>query len=705
MVIQADPCVLRGVPEFFETTLGECLQARTESLTTFRELGPPDLCHVVKTNPKSTISQIGSYHFVLGVDASSSATFSAYLNSLTYMLGLAGGKANPWKITGGTYCCFNAFSRVDLRVDIKIPGGVEAYVIDLRGDKHEITNSAAIWQETYVSAVLRAIHDDQMEEGVEPLLGLRKLDPLPTIKLEKRFLEAAAAEYFKGWQLGSKSEVQVPTVSSNHLVDGILKYFTNAGRLHDASAFFSTLFVEDPEVGAVLAQTYLGSDEELKAVKVMYEASQKFPVPYYLLIVQAGFLCTKKQYDKALRLAKLAVTRAPSEYIVWEKLAEIYMEIEDYESALLSLNSCPMFTFTEKDAHRLPAPARVHLPLKPDPATLTVPYDPKTGPNHHGTLAEENDPREAEVHPELKRLPSLTLRGTFSRAYKILTKIAHKVGWDELLKYRSKVFVMEDEYRIHRAIAEEESQNVTTQLSKQDEEEELTMENISLDDNNSDTSPKKKGRIAIDDLVKKASANPNLKNAFEQPGATRVANNPRLPFTGVNFTFKHKRLCEKWLDNLFMVLYNDLRIFTALKQELGLYKKELQTVTTASTSNMNISTHRKTAAEWEIFANLSLRLHKIEDAKDALKISLDQRLSTQALLTVTKLYAEEGNITPCLQCVVRLVSCLERTFNEEVYPSPVASSIFKLISINGLAKVQNALVALNVPQSTYRNIT
>jgi len=31
--------------------------------------------------------------------------------------------------------CFNAFSRVDVRVDVKIPGGVEAYVIDLRGER------------------------------------------------------------------------------------------------------------------------------------------------------------------------------------------------------------------------------------------------------------------------------------------------------------------------------------------------------------------------------------------------------------------------------------------------------------------------------------------------------------------------------------------------------------------------------------------
>lgn len=57
----------RDVPEFFEVELGESLIARTEILgmlsrpvfidilshglcsATFRELGPPDLCHTVKS--------------------------------------------------------------------------------------------------------------------------------------------------------------------------------------------------------------------------------------------------------------------------------------------------------------------------------------------------------------------------------------------------------------------------------------------------------------------------------------------------------------------------------------------------------------------------------------------------------------------------------------------------------------------------------
>lgn len=33
------------------------------------------------------------------------------------------------------HSCFNAFSRVDVRVEVKIPGGVESYYVDVRGER------------------------------------------------------------------------------------------------------------------------------------------------------------------------------------------------------------------------------------------------------------------------------------------------------------------------------------------------------------------------------------------------------------------------------------------------------------------------------------------------------------------------------------------------------------------------------------------
>jgi len=62
------------------------------------------------------------------------------------------------------------------------------------------------------------------------------------------------------------------------------------------------------------------------------------------------------------------------------------------------------------------------------------------------------------------------------KAYALLIQIVSKVGWDELLRYRSNAFVMEEEYRVQRAVAEEREKNRVQEVrmnadSGKDEEE------------------------------------------------------------------------------------------------------------------------------------------------------------------------------------------------------------------------------------------
>jgi hypothetical protein len=87
---------------------------------------------------------MSSYHYVLGVDTSSSASIAAYVNSLTYSLESSVGwfRSNPWKITRSVYCSYNSFSGVDVRVEARIPGGVTAYAITSTGAKY--------WKDTCV---------------------------------------------------------------------------------------------------------------------------------------------------------------------------------------------------------------------------------------------------------------------------------------------------------------------------------------------------------------------------------------------------------------------------------------------------------------------------------------------------------------------------------------------------------------------------
>lgn len=180
-------------------------------------------------------------------------------------------------------------------------------------------------------------------------------------------------------------------------------------------------------------------DQEIRAVKIINSALKANPQSYPLLHAQTDFLLSKSRPDWAQLVAQQAVNSAPSEFVTWAKLTETYIELGHFDSALLTLNSCPMFTFNERDLHRMPTPARTHLPVKKFISDSQI--------------LDEESARDNEADVALLRLPAPGLRGTFAKAYTLLTLLVSKIGWDELLRTRSMVFVMEEEYRLHKTTA------------------------------------------------------------------------------------------------------------------------------------------------------------------------------------------------------------------------------------------------------------
>ncbi|KAF9492571.1 chaps-domain-containing protein [Pleurotus eryngii] len=723
----------KDIPELFEVELGESLTARTECLSTFRELGPPDLCHVVKSTGKSGQRDLGSYHYVSGVDASSSASLAAYINSLTYAIednSAWFSKSPVWKVRNGCYCCFNAFSRVDIRVDVKIPGGVNAYVIDLRGERHEATPE--IWQETYVSAILRAIlYSDDPNYWLE---AYRKLDPITTPEGELRFLQAAEALFSKGWQVGSDPEIQVATVVSNHLTAGISKYFGDSGRWQPAANLFEKLSTREPEVASLLARSYIGMNEEVKAVQIMALAIKHIPQSYTLLHAQCDFLRSKGKYDWALKLARQAVNCAPSEFVTWEKLTEIYIDLRQFEQALLTLNSCPMFTFNGRDAHRNLPTSRIHLPFLRPIGEI---------------LPEKSRTDDDDADPALLRLPAPGLRGTWARAYALLTRLVAHVGWDELLKARSCVFVMEEEYRMQKAqtdIRQTVSSNGHQQVNSTDgvvihedgtalpsRRESALSDGTTLAPTDDDASiramrsPHSPNTSTGDIQSPPVSAIPTITISPESDGETEhsdtespVEPNGKATANGTNvvkvnelekpvqaaagegeqakgeqtpipvqepFSFSNKRLCERWLDNLFMVLYEDLRVWTIFRAEVAHFKTQ------------HVA-YRKTGYEWEILGDLGLRLHHKEEAKEAYQRCLDTpRYSVKPWAKLMEMYAEEGDIQRSIQTAIRVAAYQYADYTEMAYPTLIARSFFKLGQLHGHQKISFTLLSMGLPDS------
>ncbi|KAF3921177.1 hypothetical protein ABW21_db0202366 [Orbilia brochopaga] len=657
-----------AVPELVEVDLHEAIEARTESLLTLRQLGPPDLVHLIKVQPKGAHKEIGTYHHVTGIDASSSASLAAYINTLTYSIGenqIWFGRPQSWKIQSGTYCCYNAFSRVDMRVDVNFPGSVDAYAIDERNDRRVATE--ALWLETYLCSVLRAF--TYAEDNVHTrIVGCRRFNPITSTEAEHRFLDAAERLFSKGWQLGSDPEVQVPNLVSNHLTTGILKYIHTTGRYTSGVNLFEKLRIKFPEVASLLARVLIDADEEVKAVQLLYETIKILPLDHSLLNVQADFCQSKGRSDLALECARRAVNSAPSEFTTWAKLAEIYIALEQYEMALLTLNSCPMFTYQERDFPRMPQPVKMHLPILQD-----------------SVIDESLD--EYDVKPD--PLPAASLKGTFAKAYSLLTEIVAQVGWDTLLKCRSNVFVMEEEYR-HEKNASNATNASTTALRGDSVDGERTPEDGEKEKTNG-SAEKASGEDAVTNGVASLSISAATEEVspIEKPGQSGESAPTSVGNEGgdddeKNYTqFQNKRLCERWLDNLFMVLYEDLRVYTIWRGEIQKQKMK----------NLPVE---KSASDWEIHGELAERLHHNDEAIEAHRNCLNIRFSSKAFRGLLAAQEKAKDVRGALNSIIRLTAWNYRWYSE--FSPSLLNSVRRLIAEEGAIKFRNVVQSTNLPQ-------
>ncbi|KAI9757918.1 MAG: Histone transcription regulator 3 [Chaenotheca gracillima] len=578
-----------------------------------------------------------------------------------------------------------------MRVQVAIPGGVESYCIDERGERRVATDS--LWLETYLCAVLRAYSyaDEGDGESIKKIVGVRRFNPITNTEAEHKFLDAAERLFFKGWQLGSDPEVQLPNLVSNHLTTGILKYINTTGRYASGINLFEKLRVRDVEISSLLARVYIAADEEVRAVSLLHEAVEQLPMDHCLLDVQAQFCLEKKEYELALQVAHRGTIAAPSEFGTWARLAEVYVAMEWWDMALLTLNSCPMFTYQDKDVPRMPEPSRVLLPVLPE-----------------SMLDEINDDSANDVelvHPTLRRLHAAGYRGTFLKAYSLLTQVTAKIGWDQLLKIRSQVFVMEEEYRTERQTgtgqAASGSRNASTTALRgtpsprvngpstepegsveesEDGAKEVGEEGNSSEKDDAEENPVESitnglSAISTADGIEKPEhtvASEQVKSGSEDPDPSSQ-----------NTQLQNKRLCERWLDNLFMVLYEDLRVYTIWRTEVAQYRQMKEQ-------------YHKSAEEWEILGDLAKRLHHPAEALEAYEACLSNRFSPRAMKGVMEARERDGNGRAVLNSLIRLVAWQYRWYSE--FSPNLLLSIRKLIEDEGAVKVRSIIQAMSLPQ-------
>lgn len=83
-------------------------------------------------------------------------------------------------------------------MEVKIPGSLESYCIDERGEKRVATD--ALWLETFLCGVLRAYYyaDDGNGDMIKKIVGVRRFNPITNTETEQKFLDAAEKLFFMG---------------------------------------------------------------------------------------------------------------------------------------------------------------------------------------------------------------------------------------------------------------------------------------------------------------------------------------------------------------------------------------------------------------------------------------------------------------------------------------------------------------------------
>jgi hypothetical protein len=421
------------------------------------------------------------------------------------------------------------------------------------------------------------------------------------------------------------------------LTTGLLNYIHTTGRYASGINLFEKLRTRDTEISSLLARVYIAADEEVKAVQLLHEAIQELPMDYSLLDCQADFCNKKGRSDLALEIAKRSVVSAPSEFGTWARLAEIYVSLEQWDLALLTLNSCPMFTYQDKDAPRMPEPQKVFLPVLPEAVCDEI---------------EDSNVDDMElVHPTLRKLHAAGFKGTFLKAYMLLTEITKKIGWDQLLRIRSQVFVMEEEYRHEKA-------NVTQPSTSRNASTTALRSPTPTTNGHGEVKETSEGESVSDagEQTKEDSAATGGGESIEKPGHTVASEVVKAgsdePESTPNYThFQNKRLCERWLDNLFMVLYEDLRVYTIWRTEMAQYRQQQLA-------------YKKSAEEWEILGELAERLHHLDEAVEAYENCLQMRFSPKAMRGILKLNESRHNIRDVCGALIKLVTWQYRWYSE-----------------------------------------
>lgn len=700
------------------------LESRTRNLNRLPELGPPDVVYIRKRfAPVVGASRVfGYYHFVRGVDVRSAASISAYLVDLVNK----GLDAQTWvssgtnEIVGATYRSFNALSKIDIVVDLKIPGGISAHGVDAHGTKIDLTES--MWIETAVCAALRHVSGC----GEHPLYPCLRVMRPPFEPFEEDLL-AAAEQCVGAWSgVGRYDGMEVQASASNSRIGfAISEHLLSYCRYDRAIDFFAsdgmTSACSDSLVHAAAAHR-LKNDLHI-ASDYIDKVLERDPNSSLGWIGRSKIAKTKGELVDAMEAASKACKCESAGIGAHVTLADICADLKRYQEAFIALNSASMPQL-ELDYYL--------RDLVPNRSNKTSPSSgAANGCDAVNVLSvrlkKERTAFNSKCDEALSELSGKMMTPTEHDCYHVLVKILNDVGWDKLLAIRGSAFVMETDINENP----DESVNAFDDLSNGVSREtgngsapEDDDDSSKEDDEESSSKPVKRLHVPespVPEGLMDVPITPS-DNRQHAAGAAALSKNAG------------KVVCKPWLDYLVTVMYEDLRALAVWNAE---ERSHPQPVANGSSSNPSMSngamsdvedveagrteqlrrspeqiaaTSKRPAADWLRRGELALRLQKTEEAKIAFWtcIKLSEKAKTPAVsahLNMMNLAASEGDAPTTLQCADYVWTFLDSSCDRKssaksiTAARPIQRAIFNLTSKLGLRTVRESLANTDVDRN------
>ncbi|CCE64595.1 hypothetical protein TPHA_0I00890 [Tetrapisispora phaffii CBS 4417] len=658
---------LQNFPRILEKTFGESLGNRSSVLNALAvgkclSIGLPDLLHFTKID-RFYKNEVGEYLNITGIDFSNDVMPLSFLNILDSVSNSdAGGKGMETgndKVRLMTFCCCNIFSDIDIRIRYESPKKYQVSAIDLHNPSLFVELDDDLWEETFVSCCIRSIIINEDKLWKSP--GLVELPFLISEfknakRLVKSMCERLPLYYKAGFDSTKANDL---TILHNNLTKALLKYLSIVSNdLNDYTIkILESLMVKDVQNNLIyqLVIIKILDQNEMNDIKlinllnitikellnsVMKQKNKNDNLHLLnctteILIIQARFLMRRNDLEDALEVAKKVAALSSDSFESWFLLASIYVALEQYDNALYSINSIPSLPKYDKqqlniisqksvidsnykrpygrkidrnlgtvipsgcdlNSAELDNLSKIHRNLKENELKCFIygrtimPFNdcktPKStyldqscseiGPLYGVqsiNLINFVSPNEVKTITNTQLLQRNSIVNQYSwfetQVMNILLDIVCKIGWNDLLKLRSTIFIMEKEY-------------------------------ISNKQSNIGMIPKH---------------------------------------------MREKRLCERWLDQLFLDIYEDLTIVNEndiFKSSENINSDDHSSVGSIHNSLGTRKEIKYSGLEWELLGLTMLRTWNFEDAIICFRTSMLARFDIISCEKLLEIYFDEDN--------------------------------------------------------------